>query len=156
VRDRQHAEQKYQEIATKKMTAKLAEELEKGSKGERFSLIEPPLLPEKPVKPNRKALIMMGLVISLGLGFGIVIVLDNLDKSVRKPKDISSILGAPPLASIPYIVTSIDEAKAFRKRIVFAVSTVSTIIMVGIMTHYFYKPLDVLWFVVFRKLGMNG
>jgi hypothetical protein len=38
------------------MKAEVAEQLEKSTKGERFSVIEPPLLPEKQIKPNRPAI----------------------------------------------------------------------------------------------------
>ena len=43
------------------MEAQLAQNLETNRKGERFTLIEPPLPPEEPVSPNRLAVLIIGL-----------------------------------------------------------------------------------------------
>lgn len=45
---------KYEEIRAKQMSARISENLEQENKAERFALLEPPLMPEKPIKPNRK------------------------------------------------------------------------------------------------------
>ncbi|MEM7365225.1 MAG: hypothetical protein AAF525_14480, partial [Pseudomonadota bacterium] len=45
---------RYQQTISKTMEAEMAESLEENRKAERFSLIEPPLLPDRPVSPNRK------------------------------------------------------------------------------------------------------
>ena len=56
-RDYDNAMAKYKEVRDKEMQAQLAEALESDRKSERFSLIEPPLVPEKPDKPNRPAIL---------------------------------------------------------------------------------------------------
>ena len=137
-RDHNNAVAKYQEITTKQMSARLAEELEKDSKGERFSLIEPPLLPEKPVKPNRQAIVLLGAIVSLGIGLGIVFLLDSLDKSIRTQRDISLVVGMQPLATIPYIVTESEVRGAKRNRLMFFVSTGVIITIFFTMAHFFY------------------
>ena len=45
-------------------------ELEKERKGEKFTLIDPAILPEEPVSPNRPAIIFLSLVLALGAGVG--------------------------------------------------------------------------------------
>ena len=52
-RDYTNAQAKYQEMRAKQMEAQLAQNLGADRKGERFTLIEPPLPPEEPVSPNR-------------------------------------------------------------------------------------------------------
>ena len=64
-RDYENAVLKYREIKAKLMEAELAQELERGHKGERFSLIDPPTLPEQPIKPNRLAILFLGFIFSL-------------------------------------------------------------------------------------------
>jgi uncharacterized protein involved in exopolysaccharide biosynthesis len=54
MRDHDNARKKYEEIRAKEMGAKITESLEQENKAERFVLLEPPLMPEKPIKPNRK------------------------------------------------------------------------------------------------------
>ena len=50
---------KYQEILSKQTEAQVAQNLEAERKGEKFTLIEPPQPPEKPVSPNSRLLIMI-------------------------------------------------------------------------------------------------
>lgn len=153
-RDYDNAILKYREIKAKLMQATLAEEMEKGSKGERFSLIEPPLLPEKPDKPNRLAIIFLGLVLSVAAGIGTVVVAESMDHGVRGQKRVTSLLGAMPLAVIPYIIDDEDIARKRRSRLKFVLLTLIAIVITVVAIHFIFKPLDVLWYVLMRKLDI--
>ena len=67
-RDRDTSGQKYQDIRSRLLEAKVSEGLEVQRKGERFSLIDPPSLPEKPEKPNRPAIVLLGFILALAGG----------------------------------------------------------------------------------------
>ncbi len=45
-------------------------------------------VPKEPAKPNRKLIILIGLVLGLGLAFGYALVLNYLDRRVKTPEDI--------------------------------------------------------------------
>lgn len=153
-RDYKNAVAKYQDIVTKQTSARLAEELEKTSKGERFSLIEPPLTPEKPFKPNRKVLIIMGLMLAIGAGFGVMMLKENLDKSIHGENVLLEIFGEPPLANIPYIVT--EEERGKRKRILHYSlgGAAASVVVAMVLVDQLFMPLDVVWYAVIRKLGI--
>lgn len=153
-RDYKNAVAKYQDIVAKQTSAKLSEELEKGSRGERFSLIEPPLMPEKPFKPNRPVLLILGFMLALGSGLGLVMLKENMDKSIHGETVLYEIMGDAPLAAIPYIVT--DEERVRHKRLQrYSLAGMSaSAILVVVLVEVFIMPLDVLWFVVMRKLGL--
>ena len=51
-RDYEIAQRKYQEVLAKRQEAELANNLESKQRGERFSLIEPPVIPEQPSRPH--------------------------------------------------------------------------------------------------------
>jgi polysaccharide biosynthesis transport protein len=53
VRDLESAQFKYQQIRMKQGDVQVSQNLETERKGERFTMIEPPLPPEKPISPNR-------------------------------------------------------------------------------------------------------
>jgi succinoglycan biosynthesis transport protein ExoP len=53
MRDHESAQKKYEEIRAKQMNAKINENLEGENKAERFTLLEPPALPDKPARPDR-------------------------------------------------------------------------------------------------------
>ena len=101
-RELEAARAEHQEIRKKKSGADLAAAVEEGQKGERFSILEPPL-PGKLVKPNRKAILLFSFVLALGGGIGRVAFAESLDQTVRNSTTVQEILGDPPLATIPYI-----------------------------------------------------
>ncbi|MES9858145.1 MAG: lipopolysaccharide biosynthesis protein [Sedimenticola sp.] len=152
-RDYDQALAKYSEVKGKQLEAGLAEALERESKGERFSLIEPPQIPEKPAKPNRLAILFLGFILSLAGGVGTVAVAESMSETIKEPHSLISLTGMPPMIVIPYIEIAAERnrRRAWRWGLIF------TILMVGIGTvaafHFMVMPLDVAWFVIQRRLG---
>ncbi len=153
-RDYENAVAKYQEIKAKEMQAQLAESLETERKGERFTLIEPPLLPEEPVKPNRLAIAFLGLVFSFAGGIGSAAVAESLDTTVRGRKGVAELLGAPPLATIPRIETAAERRRRTRRRVLWVLLVLGLIAGAAVLAHLFWMPLDVAWYVAMRRLGL--
>jgi len=153
-RDYDNTKVKYQEIKNKQLQAELAMSLEEGQKGERFTLLEPPLLPDKPVKPNRPKLFMLGIILSIVGGLGVAGLAESMDSGIRGSLALASVTQMRPLIAIPYITTKRDSA--VRKRNLKIV--ISVLIILGIaffaLVHFFYKPLDLLWFIILRKLNI--
>lgn len=145
---------KYREVKAKQMEAELSNTLESEQKGEKFTLIEPPLLPEKPLKPNRIMIGLVGLLLSLGVGVGVVMLREGMDSSVKDREHLTEIMGFSPLAVIPYISNPFDVIRAKkRKQWTVAISASITIVMLT-SVHLFVMPLDVLWFVAMRRFGV--
>jgi succinoglycan biosynthesis transport protein ExoP len=115
-RDYDNAQLKYKEIRGRQMDAQVGQELEKERKGERFSLLEPPQLPERPYKPNRTAILAFGFVLALGGGIGFALTAEGLDRSVHGARSVLGALGAGPLAVIPYMENSADRLRRSRSR----------------------------------------
>jgi succinoglycan biosynthesis transport protein ExoP len=142
---------KYQEITGKKMSARIAQELEKDSKGERFEIVEPPIFPEEPVSPNRPAILFLSLVLALGSGVGFAAAAESLDDSVRGSKSVAMALGAAPLASIPYLENDREVSRRKRHLVTRAVAAVGAVVLLIVALHVFWTPLDVLWYKALRK-----
>ncbi|MBL0702032.1 MAG: hypothetical protein JJV91_00970 [Desulfosarcina sp.] len=143
---------KYEDLMRKFMEAKVAQGLEKEQKGERFTLIDPAQLPEKPFKPNRIAIILIGFVLSLGAGVGTASLKEFSDQSVRKAKDLTDATSFPVLAEIPKIITSQDIASKKRNRIILAIGIILFIVAAIIIFHFFIMDLNVFWAKLMRKL----
>ena len=154
-RDYENARQRYLEINQKQMQAQVAEELEKDRKGERFSLIDPPQLPEKPESPNRPAILLVGFVLALGGGMAYAGVLESVDNAVRGPKSLNAALGAPPLAIIPYVENRRDLSRRQRIKILSLLAVILTILATLGAIHFLVTPLDVFWFRLMRKLELD-
>ena len=153
-RELETAQLEYKEILAKQTEVKVSENLETERKGERFTMIEPPQVPEKPISPNRTLIVALGLLLSLALGAGAAAAHESLDASVRGPNDIRQLLQVPALASIPVIVTSDDRA---RRRKILRYSWgggVAVVIFAVVTIHLFVRPLDVVWLSVMRRFGV--
>jgi protein tyrosine kinase modulator len=152
VRDLENSTRRYQEIKAKQMSAEIAQAMEKERKGEKFTLIDPPILPEEPISPNRPAIIFLSLVLALGAGIGSAAAAENMDSAVRGAKGVISILNTAPLAVIPYLASDADISRERKRRWLMIAGIMTGIIVVLLLINFLYSPLDVLWFRGLRKV----
>ena len=147
-RDYENAQQKYNEVRAKAMEAQIAENVEEASKAERFVLVEPPTLPDEPIKPNRQQLVLLGLGLSLAAGVAGVFGVEFIDGSIRGANVLTSVMTVEPLAVIPYIVTSKESRSRNRNRLLFGVAFILLFVGALAAIHFFYKPLDEVFYKV--------
>jgi polysaccharide biosynthesis transport protein len=102
-RDYQSTQKKYEEIMEKKRTAQVAESLEGDQKAERFTVLEPPALPERPERPNRKKLMALAFMLALAAGAAAATLIEMLQGRVRGVGQIAAAWGQQPLVSLPVL-----------------------------------------------------
>jgi uncharacterized protein involved in exopolysaccharide biosynthesis len=151
-RDLENAQLKYREVRQKQMEATLAKNLETERKGERFTLIEPPMAPEEPVSPPRVAIVVLGLLLSLGAAVGLIVLMESIDNSVRSRRDIEALVSVPPLAVLPWIETPAERSGKVKVRRLSLAGAAASVVVAVAMAHFLYRPLDVLWAVAWRRL----
>jgi polysaccharide chain length determinant protein (PEP-CTERM system associated) len=100
-RDYEITQRNYEALLQKKLNAKIAENLEKRQKGEQFRIIDPANLPTQPFKPNRPQLILLGSVLSGGMGIGLILLFEYLKVPVRRAEDLQRAFALPVLVTIP-------------------------------------------------------
>jgi polysaccharide biosynthesis transport protein len=154
IRDHDNAVARYREIKGKQMQAQVAESLEKDRKAERFSLIDPPQLPEKPVSPNRPVILLVGMLGALVGGFGLGFLREGVDQSVRGVRELARIAQVPVLGTIPYMEGEADRRRKTRYRWVGALIVIVGLLAFLAIVHFFFTPLPVLWYVIERRLGL--
>jgi hypothetical protein len=93
----------------------------------------------------------LSFVLALGCGIGYAAVGESLDDTVRGSKSLSFAVGAAPLAIIPYLANDAEVSKHRRTVATRATAAAAAIIMAIAMLHYFWTPLDVLWYKALRK-----
>ena len=154
IRDYENAVREYNETKVKQAQANAAKQLESENKGERFTLIDPPALPEEPVSPNRPAIIFLGLIFAIGSGLGYAFVADAISGTVRGVNNVKNLLGVAPLAVIPYQMNmqDINRRKTIQKRTILL--GVVIVIVAVLLLHFLVSPLDVLWFRILRKIDI--
>lgn len=155
LRDYDNASAKYKEMKAKQLQAELGRSLEQERKGERFTLIDPAVLPEEPVSPNRPALLFLGLVFAVGAGVGFAFLLEALSPAIRGRDALYAISGMQPLVVVPYIETEKETKKEQGKWLRLAIIGVVIVVVALVAFHFLVKPLDVTWFLLLRKLGLS-
>ena len=153
VRDRENSVHRYQEITSRLMEAQVSGELEMQRKGERFSLINPPELPEKPDRPNRIVVLLMGAFLAVVGGLGTGVIADNIDRTVHTAEQLARVMGSIPLGVIPYLPSEDEIASLGRRRAAVGLAGFGAVAIGAIVLHLTWMPLDVLWFTIVRKLG---
>ena len=150
--ERTNTETKYQDLMKRVMEAKVAQGLEREQMGEKFTLIDPARLPEKPVKPNVPAVLLIGLFLGIASGVGNASLKEFADQSVRNPGQLAAALPFPVLGAIPPIVTEEDrqQKRTRRKRLIVAIAIV--VVASVVIFHFFVMDLDVLWARLARRL----
>jgi len=104
----------YDELLKKKNESKMATSMELLQQGERFRVVDPPSLPQKPNSPNRLKFCGIGLGTGLALGGIFVAAFEMMDDRLHTEKEIKELSPANVLAEIPSIVTASDAEQAKR------------------------------------------
>ena len=144
-RDYENSLIKYRDIKGKELEAQVSEELEKDRKGERFSLLEPAQLPEKPFKPDRAAILLIGLVLALGGGIGFGTLREAMDFSIKGPRDLARKISLPILAQVPYLASQEDARRRSIQKFAWVGVAVFALLVLLIIVHFSVTPLDVLF-----------
>jgi uncharacterized protein involved in exopolysaccharide biosynthesis len=100
-RDYENIQATYKSLLDRKLEADIAVNMEKRLQGEQFRILDPARLPETPISPNMEKLFLLCVVAGLGLGGGLIFLLEFLDNSVRKPESVPAKLGIPVLVAVP-------------------------------------------------------
>ena len=128
-RDYDNIRNSYNSVSTRKLEADIAVNMEKKQKGEQFYVIDVARVPEKPVSPNLLKLFQITIAAGLAFGAGLILLLELMDKTVRRLDKLEEEIGLPVLAMIPRIFTSADRN---RHRMVTAATTVSIVVALAL------------------------
>ena len=102
-RDYGQLQEGYVSLLRKQRDAQMAEQLERRWQGERFKVLDPAHLPDKPYFPSRTLFAFAGLVGGLGLGLVSAFAVELLDHSVKNAEQLEELFAQPLLATIPHI-----------------------------------------------------
>ncbi|MBW2141570.1 MAG: hypothetical protein JRG97_10945 [Deltaproteobacteria bacterium] len=154
LRDHEHSNRRYSEIMQELAEAKASQSLEETQKSERFTIIEPALLPEKPYKPDRTAIILVGFILAIGAGAGFAGIRESLDNTIKTADEVAYLTNLPLLSVLPLVKT--DEQRRVRriKYVAIVVGLILLIVLVLLAVHVFITPLDILMIKIQRRLSL--
>lgn len=146
---------RYDRAVSNRAAAELGDTIESLSKGQRITVIEPAIAPATPTKPNRRRIAAMGAAAGLGMGLGLIVLLEFLNTAVRRPIDIVNGLQMTPIMTIPYLHT---RAQIWRRRLI--VFAILAAVLIGVPAALFYvnaniQPLQPIFDDVLRRMGLG-
>lgn len=153
-RENQSKIKQYNMLVGKSMEAGVAESLEEGLKAERFSLLEPPLQPASPFKPDRKKLMLLSSGFSFGLPIGLILLLGHFNKNIIGIKALTSATKLPILAEVPYVFSDKEVIEKRKQAIKLITISAITILVCIIAMHIFYMPINEVIVKSLSRLGL--
>ena len=85
-------------------TARITQKLENFKEGTHFTVIDPPRLPLKPIKPDPMKFLFMGIFLGAGVGYGFIYLAQMLDTSYSNINEAKAHLKYPILGAISTII----------------------------------------------------
>lgn len=114
-RDLGTARQQYDQLLTQRLNAEVAVASIAGGTSDKFELVQPAFVPDRPAKPFRLGIIVMGLIGALVIASIVAVVTEAMDATVRGSRDLLSSLSLTPLAVIPEIRNSVFNTRRRRE-----------------------------------------
>jgi len=154
-RDYENLQVQYQQATRDLAAARTGDQIEAQSRGQRIAVVEQATVPRAPTSPPRKKIAAAGVAGGIGLGAAFVVLIEMLNRSIRRPADLTNRLGITPFVSIPYIRTR-RQALTRRSIIITALIFVTVGIPVGLyLVHLLYLPMDLLIEKGLEKTGLS-
>lgn len=151
-RDYENVQQQYNRALDRLSTASTGALIEDTSRGQRLTVIEQAVAPSQPSSPNRPLIAAGGAAVGMATASFLVILLEAMNKAIRRPVDLVRGLGLTPIATVPYIST---YGEKLRRRVLILAALL--VVIAGIpaalyVVHYQVMPLDLIVDKILEKL----
>lgn len=145
----------YREAVLKRSQAEMGERLEANQQAERFEVIEQAIAAPNPVSPNRPLIVAGGVVGSLGLGVGLMILMELLNRAIYSVRDMERRLDLRPIVTIPYIRSSQERTvRVWLPRAILAMLAIGLPLALFLIDR-FYLPLPLVFDRIANTTGLN-
>jgi polysaccharide chain length determinant protein (PEP-CTERM system associated) len=154
-RDYQNAQVRYNAALNNLNTAAMSERLETTAQGQRISVIENATAPQVPAGPNRPRIALMGAALGIAMAVGYFLLLEFLNRTVRRPAELVSRFNVVPIATIPFMES--QRRRLFRRAGLIG-ATLAVLISVPIALWYVdqnFLPLEVIVQKGLNRLGLG-
>lgn len=134
-------------------TALMSERADTQGDSQRIDVIESASVPSIPTGPNRPVIAAAGVAAGLGLAGAWFMLLEILNRSIRRPAELVSRFNVTPITSIPYMES---QGRRLARRAGLITATLAVLVAVPLGLWYidtYYRPLEI---VVRQGLAFLG
>ncbi|RLB69953.1 MAG: protein tyrosine kinase, partial [Deltaproteobacteria bacterium] len=68
-----------------------------------IDIVDSAITPDKPIKPNKKKNLLLGIIVGLMLGVGVAFFREYMDDTLKDSEQVKQLLGVPALTTIPFL-----------------------------------------------------
>jgi uncharacterized protein involved in exopolysaccharide biosynthesis len=141
----QTAVEKNLEAASAKLAAaRQGEALEREQQSEKLEVIEQPTLPQEPIRPDRRKIAGLSLLLALIAGGGLTFLIEATDVSIRRSSDLFGLIDSALVVSIPYITTQAELRRRKLRMWLIVAALVALIVLAIVAAYPFLPPMDVM------------
>jgi uncharacterized protein involved in exopolysaccharide biosynthesis len=115
--DYDNAMKQYNDAKMKLAEAKAVRETDDSFLGERFIIIDQPVVPQRPENPQQGKILLAGLFLAMFCGLFASIVAENLDHSIKTAEQLQKITKLPVLTVIPFIESEDEKIETKKNQI---------------------------------------
>ncbi|MCX7567510.1 chain length-determining protein [Sulfitobacter sp. F26169L] len=154
-RDLGRIQSRYDAAVANFNSAQVSERVEASAQGQRMNVIENANVPRVPSGPNRIGIAAISLFFGIALAVGYFVLLEALNRTVRRPTELSELFDTVPMAVIPYMESRLKRGV---RRITMVATTLAVLIGVPLGLWYVdtnYMPLELIVQKSMAKLGLG-
>lgn len=131
--DKRKQKELYDQLLSRQGQSEVSKQMEIQDKTTTFRIVDPAVLPVKPVSPNRVKIILVGILGGIAASFGLVLGLDQLSNKIKSVDSLKT-FGLPILAVIPTIPDASLQLKRSRDDIrIYVVSSCYLLLIIGFL-----------------------
>lgn len=106
------AMRQYNEAKMKLAEAKAVKRIDETQLGERFIIIDKPIVPQNPENPKHTKIVLAGLFLSIFCGLFASVLTENLDHSIKSAEHLQKMTRLPVLTVVPLIKNDEEKQKS--------------------------------------------
>lgn len=144
-RQREEAARARDEASARLAEARQAWEAFRNRRVETLEVVERAALPEREAGPNRRAVLLAGVLISLIAALAAGLAREASDKAAKSAEQVMAVTGVPVLIELPLAETSEEKRTRRARRTLWAGACCMSAIAALVIVHQAVAPLDELW-----------
>ena len=131
----------YEQAVGSLSEARMGDRIEVTDRGQRITVIEKAVPPAFRAEPNRKRIAAAAFGAGVMISAGLMVLLEMLNQTVRRPSELARALGAPPFGTVGYLPGTTNPRRLSHNRLGALAILLLNIPIILLVVHIYVAPL---------------